>query len=358
MPVPRNILVIRLTSLGDVLLATPAVQAIRRAIPGASISWLVEGTVAGLLAHQDFVDQVIEFPRVKLERSLKRGSIFPAARALSAFRKTLNKQEYDIVLDMHGIMKSAILARMAKTDRRIGFDGTFAKEASWTIYDERIRGRDKRMHKVERNMLFASHLGINGGPRTELRTSAEADAYVADYLDRNHLHAPLVAVNPFSSKGSEFKRWDLDGYGQLIGRIGEETGATPLVLWGPGEEGEAKGLVQIAGRRAVLACPTTVSQLLSLMKRTDLYIGGDSGVMHLAALAGTPVVAVFGPTDHLVNGPYGEGHAIVRKDVPCSPCRDKKCRGRECIRSITVDDVFAASIGIWQRQRGRTEGRK
>ena len=141
-------------------------------------------------------------------------------------------------------------------------------------------------------------------------------------------------------------------YGAVMRRISEETGAAVMVLWGPGEEEEARQLREMGGDRAVLACPTTVSQLLSLLKRTDLYIGGDTGVMHLAALAGVPVVAIFGPTDHLVNGPFGDGHTIVRKALPCSPCRDKSCKSLECLREISVDDVCRAITAAWAVKRG------
>jgi lipopolysaccharide heptosyltransferase I len=347
---PGKILVIRLTSLGDVLLATPAVRAIKRGFPASTVSWLVEGSVAGLLAHQDFVDRVIEFPRAKLEQSLKRGRLLAAARTLFTFRRSLAEEGYDVVLDLHGIMKSAALAKMARADRRIGYDGTFAKEASWMIYNEKIGSGERRMHKVERNMLFPSFLGVEGPPEPELKTSPESDRYVADYLERSGISSPIIGVNPFCSTGSEFKRWDLANYGELMRRLGDETGATMMILWGPGEEAEAQRLRQMAGSRTVLACPTTVSQLLSLTRRMDLYIGGDTGVMHLAALAGVPVVAIFGPTDHLINGPYGAAHTIVRKEQPCSPCRDKSCTSRECIRSISVDDVRSAALAVWNKK--------
>jgi len=347
-----KILVIRLTSLGDVLLAAPAVQAIKKNFPSATISWLVEGNVAGLLAHQDFVDHVIEFPRAKLERSLRSGRLLQAARTFSAFRRSLREEEYDAVLDLHGIMKSAVLAKMARAGRRIGFGAAFAKEASWMVYNEKVGGGDRRMHKVERSRLVASFLGIEAFPKPNLRTSAEGDRYIDDYLKRSGIASPLFVVNPFCSKGSEFKRWELARYGELIRRLGDETGATMMIVWGPGEEKEAQRLQEIGGDRAVLSCPTTVSQLLSLLRRTDLYVGGDTGVMHLAALAGVPVVAIFGPTDHLVNGPYGEGHTIVRKEQSCGPCRDKDCESRKCIRSISVDDVYSASLAALDGRRG------
>jgi heptosyltransferase I len=372
MPSPRDILVIRLTSLGDVLLATPAVQAIKRGLPQCRITWLVEGSVAGLLAHQNFVDQVIEFPRGAFRNALRRGGFFSVGSIFSSFCRIARSEEYDLVVDFHGIMKSAILARIVRAPKHIGFDRTFAKEGSWMAYDEKITGGDKRMHKVDRNMLLASHLGLDPSPDVCLQTSAESDAYIDEWFrtkTSNYRpsddcqaiasnHRPrgdyisncrtAIAVNPFCSKGSEFKRWDFAGYAGVIEKMDREMGATAVILWGPGEEEEARKLQGMTGGRAVLAPPTTVSQLLSLVKKTVLYVGGDTGTMHLAALAGVPVVAVFGPTDHLINGPYGTGHTIVRNEQPCSPCRDKSCRRRTCIRSISVDQVYGAVQKTWE----------
>ena len=199
-----------------------------------------------------------------------------------------------------------------------------------------------------RNMLLASRLGAGALlPEVDLKAPPEAVAYIDAFFAEKGISGPVFAVNPFCSKGSAFKRWDMERYAGLIKRVGDTTGAGMMVLWGPGEEEEAAGLVRDAGGRAVLACPTTVAQLLALLKRTDLYVGGDTGVMHLAAFARVPIVAIFGPTDHLVNGPVGAGHTIVRKDLPCSPCRDKTCKDRVCLGSITVDEVSAAVLDAW-----------
>ena len=323
MTVYRNILVIRLSSLGDVLLTMPAVQAIKAACPASAVSWLVEGPPSELLACQDFVDKVIEFPRGTISKDLRSGRFFSAAAALSAFRSALRRQAYDMVVDFHGIVKSALLALTARTRKRLGFDRTFAKEGSWLVYNEKTEGADRRLHKAARNMLLATRLGAAGLPEIDLKAPPVADAYIDAFFAKEGITGPVIAVNPFCSKGSAFKRWEMDKYAGLIRRVGDATGATMMVLWGPGEEEEAAGLVRDAGGRAMLACPTTVAQVLALLKRTDLYVGGDTGVMHLAAFARVPIVAIFGPTDHLVNGPVGKGHTIVRKDIPCSPCRDK-----------------------------------
>jgi len=137
MAIPADILVIRLSSLGDVLLTMPAAQAVKRANPSASLSWLVEGSVAGFLRHQRFVDRVIEFPRGRVEGDLKRGRIISAGKGLSASLRDLRQGKFDLVMDFHGILKSALLSRTARAAKRIGFDRTFAKELSWLAYDEK-----------------------------------------------------------------------------------------------------------------------------------------------------------------------------------------------------------------------------
>lgn len=330
----------------------PAVQSIKRAFPAANLSWLVEGGVGELLSHQSFVDRVIAFPRGRIEGALRKGNLVSAGRQLAAFARALRDEEYDVVVDFHGIVKSALLTRTARAARRIGFDRTYAKEASWLVYDERVGSHEKRLHKVERNMLLSAHLGAGDTSGLDLTVPPEAAAYVDGFLSRSGVTGPFFAVNPFCSKGSEFKRWDLANYGELVRRAVDETGTPVVILWGPGEEAEARYLEELSQGRAMCACPTTVCQALALLASSALYIGGDTGIMHLAALARVPVVAIFGPTDHLVNGPYGDGHTIVRRGVACSPCRDKECRKGDCLRSITVEEVFHAVMAA-PRSAGR-----
>lgn len=353
MSVYRNILVIRLSSLGDVLLTMPAVKAIKSLSPSATVTWVVEGGVGELLAHQDFVDRVIEFPRRSIGEALRGIRLLSAARSLGAFLGRLRERDYDLVLDFHGILKSAFLSRSARGVRRIGFDQTFAKEGSWLAYGEKVGGRERRLHKVKRNMLIASYVGAPDLPAMDLAVPPAAESYIDAFFSDAGLAGPVIAVNPFCSKGSAFKRWSLSGYGALVRRVGDVTGAHVLILWGPGEQEEAIQLKDMSGGAAVLACPTTVSQLYALLRRIDLYVGGDTGGMHLAAFAGVPIVAIFGPTDYLINGPYGGGHKVIRKEMACSPCRDKNCRDRSCLEAITVDEVFMEVNAAWMGVRGR-----
>lgn len=342
---PGNILVIRLSSLGDVLMTVPAVKALRRRYPGSRISWLVEGPVGELLARQDFIDHVIQFPRGRLQKALSRGNVPALCREAISFVRTLRDRRYDLITDFHGIFKSVVLGGLAQGTRKIGFGRTVAKEQSHIFYDERIENPNRAMHKVDRNLLLARALGVNGfTPSLCLAGADDADRYVGNFLADKRLSSPFFAMNPFSSPGTAFKRWFPDRYSLLAKRLHETYGAKSLILWGPGEEEEAREIALAAGEAALPACPTTVVQLFSLLQRSRMYIGGDTGVMHLAVAAGIPVLALFGPTDCSVNAPFGDLSVVVKKDMPCSPCKEKACASRRCMEAISVDDVYRQAL--------------
>ena len=347
-----NILIIRLSSLGDVLMTVPAVRGIRDKFPDAHISWLVEGPVGEFLACQDFIDEVIIFPRSDTVKGLKKGNMARAHKAMGPFLRDLRRRKYDLVVDFHGIAKSALFSMMAHGKKKIGFGDMFAKEKSHFFYHNRINGSDKRMHKVERNMLLANHLGYaNSVPQVTLKTSDNAIEYIDNFFQQTGNTPPLFAVNPFSSKGTDFKRWPMERYAELIARIYHELREQTIILWGPGEEEEARRLKEMSGDGAYLACTTNIPQLFALLGKVRIYIGGDTGVMHLATAAGAQVIAIFGPTDFKINGPYGKEHAILREDVLCSPCKKRDCNDRQCLASITVEKVFEAVNATLKRSK-------
>ncbi len=354
MPGPSNILVIRLSSLGDVLMSMPAVKSIKDHFPEARVSWLVEGSVGDLLTSQPFIDHVIPFPRSRTVKALRQGRLGLAQMELGHFIKGLRTDKFDMIVDFHGIIKSTILSMFTRGGRRVGFGRMYAKEKSHLFYHERVEGTDRRLHKVERNMLLPRHLGVKSSvPEIDLAVRPEDAEYIDRFFEKQGISKPVFAVNPFSSKGSTFKRWDINRYVHLIRRIRNDDRAQIIVLWGPGEEDEALSLQKMSGPGVFLSCPTNVPQLLALLKKVDMYIGGDTGVMHLAAFAGTPVVAIFGPTDVKINGPYSRKSAVVRRELTCSPCKNKECVERKCLSGISVDQVYSAVLAGWQQDERR-----
>ncbi|MCX8023100.1 MAG: glycosyltransferase family 9 protein [Syntrophorhabdaceae bacterium] len=344
----KNILIVRLSSLGDVLMSIPAVYSIKERDKKTDITWLVEGTVSRFLRYQPFVDSVIEFPRRQIVKGFKENPV-EGLKGLIQFIRRLRETEYDIITDFHGIIKSALLSRSARGKRRIGFGAPYAKEMSHLFYGEVIEGNERRIHKVERNMLIARYLGVSGdAPIPPLLAPPEAQTYIESFLEREGIPSPFVAINPFSSRGNEYKRWDIENYGKLIKVLSDKLGLCSLILWGPGEEEEALYLKEISGEKAYLSCPTDIPQLFALLKKSKMYIGGDTGVMHLAAFAGVPVLALFGPTDVVVNAPYTPHSIIIRRDLRCSPCKNRGCNDRKCMEGITVEEVFKAVLEMGQ----------
>ncbi len=332
-------------------MSIPAVVAVRKKYRDARIVWLVEGSVSRFLSCQNFIDEVIEFPRSSIVKDFIKGNFISAGKRINNFLKELRKTEYDIVVDFHGIIKSAIFSMITRTSRRVGFGRMYAKEKSHLFYHDRVEGTNRRLHKVERNMLLARRLGAKGLiPEIDLSVRPEDTQYVERFLADKGISSPAYAINPFSSKGNTFKRWEVNKYVQLIKKIRSNGIKDIIILWGPGEEDEAKELQKKSGEGVYLSCPTNVPQLLALLKRMDMYIGGDTGVMHLAAFAGTPVVAIFGPTDVKINGPYGRRNTVIRRDLVCSPCKDKgrDCTERKCLTGITVNQVYNEVLAMEQ----------
>ncbi len=255
----KNILVVRLSSLGDVLMTLPAVKAIKDLYPHGHISWLIEGSVADLLSYQGFIDKVIKFPRASLVKTIKGVNIDVSIKMMRSFFHDLRSMEYDLILDFHGITKSIILSKLAKGKRLIGFDKLYAKENTHLFYHEKVYGMDRRLHKVERNMLMANHLGAdNKIPDIDVTVPADYYICIDDFFKQKGISDQVVAVNPFSSPGSEFKRWGIDRYKRLIKELRADLNADIIMLWGPGEKEEAQSLIEGSDTRVFLSIPTNI----------------------------------------------------------------------------------------------------
>jgi len=159
---------------------------------------------------------------------------------------------------------------------------------------------------------------------------------------------PVIAIQPSSSQDTDFKRWFPERYAKLCDMLVEKLGATIILTWGPGGEKAVEKIRAIMSRPAHIACPTSLMELSALFRQCDLYVGGDTGPMHLACFSELPAVVIYGPTDPLVNAPYPHSHhRVVRIDLPCSPCRDKTCQRLDCMKQITPGMVFDATTSLW-----------
>jgi lipopolysaccharide heptosyltransferase I len=325
----REILVIKPSSLGDIIDALPAVGAIRRHFPSARISWLVKSEWAAVLTGHPAIDEVIAVP-------FRWGAIFQLIRAV-------RKRPFDLVVDLQGLLRSALLGYATGASVRIGFAA--AREGAPRFYTNRVSIPEGVVHAVDRYRRVAKTLGCDVETiGFDIPSSVEIARNTDRLLTGEGLSgsAPFVLIHPTARW--ESKKWEPARFSELADGLAREK-KLPIVF--VGSKGEKEEIDLILGKMKQpainVAGKTTLPELAELIRRAAFFICNDSGPMHLAAAVGTPVVALFGPTDPRKIGPYGTGHTVIRKEVGCSGCSRNRCvRGNECMKAISVDEVVQA----------------
>jgi ADP-heptose:LPS heptosyltransferase len=336
-PRADRILVIRLSALGDVVRTRFAFAGLRALYPQARIDWLVEDrAAAGLVGIRD-LDEIVQVPRRELRWLRPARSL----RSLAALVAELRARDYELAVDFHGILKSALLARAARIPLRVGFAPPLGREGSARLLTHSVRLAGSHLSRFERNAALVRFLGgevPSAAPPLDLPDDAPSTG-LAEY----------AVVHPGTSASTLYKRWEPLRYAEVCRALRERAGLASLVTWGPvaGERAAAEAVVGASDGAARLAPQTTSSaQLLALMRRARIFVGSDSGPMHLASLAGLPIVAVFGPTDPLENAPFpGLPQRLLRRDVGCNPCREG-CPTRTCMNAVPAADVAAAALEL------------
>lgn len=334
---------IRLGAIGDVVRTLPAVSALRAGYPGARISWVVEPGAAPLLAAQPWIDEVLVFPRPELARHACAGRLRAAASLLRRFLAELRARRFDLVVDFHSILKSGLLALASRAPVRVGYARPYGREGAWLLANERARLVPGRCSRFVRNAALLEFLGLDARPDPEpLRVPPAVTSAMRAALGGG---AP-VAIHPGTSDGTPYKRWTPEGYARVAMALAGELGVEVVVTVGPARDDRrlAEAIVAAAGGAARLAPETrSLLDLAALFAASRLYVGSDSGPMHVASLVGTPVVQLLGPTDPVENAPFaGTPSRTVRVPVACAPCR-RGCSAATCMRLIAPEPVVTAA---------------
>jgi lipopolysaccharide heptosyltransferase I len=324
-----NFLIVRLGALGDVIHAVPAAAALRRAYPDARIDWLVDAR------HRPAVDLVTVVDRaVVLERSNPPGWLDVVRR--------MRATTYDAAIDLQGLLKSAILARSSGAARVIGFSIWHLREkTARPFYTETDRrSRLEADHVVLKNLRLLSALGVHD-ERVEFPLADVESPALRAVRTAAGEGQPFALINPGAAWPN--KRWPAERFGEVAAFIREIRGLLSFVLWGPGEEGLAGAVVDASGGAARIAPRTGIADLLALCRSASLMVSGDTGPLHIAAAAGTPIVAIFGPTDPHRNGPIAADDISVSRFGACGCHYERHCRRQDwCLDSVAVAEVTAA----------------
>jgi heptosyltransferase I len=336
-----NILIVKLSAIGDVLHTLPSLMELRKLYPNAHITWVVEEAAADLIKNHPALDAVIISRRKSWMKNFNPRGIRHSLKEIRSFIKELRQRPYDLVIDFHGLLKSSLVVLISGGKRKLGYDSL--QELSGLFLNEKIP-EDMNEHAVDRYLDFPRYLGAKTG-RAEfaLPVDGEAEARTKLLLKKYDLtEKKYIAINPIAFWGT--KLWDNEKFARLADLI---TGELNIKVVFTGSE--RKKIEEITSRMAAKAVnlggETSLLELASLYRKALMLITTDSGPMHLAAAVGTPVVALFGPTDPARTGPYGLGHTVIRRSLSCSPCFLKRCSTRKCMQDIAIEEVLAAVEG-------------
>jgi lipopolysaccharide heptosyltransferase I len=343
----RKILVLRLSAVGDVLRTLPAVKALKEYFPSSYIAWVVEEPSKTLLESQPEIDRVIFLPRKRWTEEMKSiGKVWKTFKEMGQFILELRKQKFDIVLDFHGIIKSGMISFLSGSSKRIGYDRKSSREGNFFFSNIKVKLPKEKISRYQRNFALLKGLGLEVKDfDTRLHIPPRDKEYVESFFIRLNppLGRPSIAIHTGTNPNALFKRWMPGHYAQLADRLIRELDATVIFTWGPGELESVEAIRKEMREQSVLGPETeSLTQLGELFKHCDLYLGGDTGPMHIASLVGTSVLVIYGPTDPVFHEPLGR-HRKVRKEVGCNPCRNRSCDELRCLKAITVDDVFLAA---------------
>lgn len=329
----RHALIVKLSSIGDVIHALPVASALKRRYPSMRITWAAERWTAPLVEGHPAIDRVVAFPPMMT---------WPASPAAwwSDFRasvRELRRESYDAALDLQGLAKSAVVSALSRAPYRIGRAGQ--REGAHLV-SAGVPLPTTPIHAVDEYLLVARALGADVDPvEFALPISNEARASVDQLLKKHGVATArrLIVVNP--SAAQSWKQWPATRWSEVIDRLADA--GTVVVIGTASQAPSHRAIVEQSGRRAIdLTGQTTLAEVVALIARASLHLAPDTGTLHIAVALRTPIVAIYGPSSRVRVGPYRQPAAVVAHDDVCGLGCPAYCRyGRRCLEAVTADEV-------------------
>jgi len=323
-----SFLIIRLGSLGDIIHGIPTAAALRRCFPDARIDWIVDPRYVELLELVEGIDRCIPFDPRDLARGLKAWSV------ISRLRQT----RYDAVIDLQGLLKSAVLARAVGARRTIGFPAAHLREPQARMFYTETPDPGAAVHVIHKGLgLLRAFDVVSTEARFPIRIPRTA---TADSI-RDQSGEGYALVNPGAAWPN--KRWPPTRFGAVAAATRRDHGLRSVVMWGPGEQTLAESVVAASDGAAEMAPPTTIADIVAIAHGARLMVSGDTGPLHVAGAVGTPLVALFGPTQPERNGPWAPDDVTVSRVSICACFYERRCtQATPCINDIGLDEVVRA----------------
>jgi heptosyltransferase I len=337
---PKRILIVKPSALGDIVHTLPFLYCLRQHFKTAHISWLVVPAFASLLDGHPLLDEVVLFERKRFAGSFRSAS---AAKGLFNFATSLSRSQYDLVIDLQGLLRSAWITWQTHAPVRVGFE--YAREGAPFFYTHRVKTSSHERHAVERYMDVAQALGCEkAGAEQPLIFDFAINQQVRNSISTLIPDGAYAVLLPGTNWAT--KRWPAKNFAALAQPLWDQFGLRTVIAGGPdvaamafenSDPATAKNayysVINLAGK-------TDLKQLAAVLEKADVVIANDSGPMHMAAALGRPLVTLFGPTNAVRTGPYGRPSTVLQLDLMCRPCYQRHCVHQSCMQWISVADVL------------------
>jgi heptosyltransferase-1 len=320
---PEKILIIKPSSLGDIVHSLPVLDALRRCFPGAEIHWLVAKGLEGILDGHPMLRKVWIIRKDEWKRITR---FYSTVAELRKLFRSLRTERFDCVLDLQGLLRSGLIAKATGAPVRIGFQE--AREGSTLFYTHMVSG-GMDVHAVDRYLRLAAYLGCDIS-----KVRFPLPLFTGGAPEGVPAAGEYAVMAPGARK--PVNRWAAGRFGELAARLPMMT----VVVGSSSDRALAEEVVRMSQGKAVsLAGKTDLKKLVSVIKDARFMVSNDTGPMHIAAAVGVPVFALFGPANPARTGPYGRGHTVIRKEIGCSPCYKRSCKSPVCMDRISVEEV-------------------
>lgn len=339
-----RVLIIKLSAIGDVIHTLPAAAFLKRALPDAHIAWAVERRAGAILQGSPVIDELIEIDTRALRKNIFSNTTLASFRTqLDSLKGADKSRSFDIVIDFQGLMKSGLVLKAANAPRRIGFATNELREKLSRFFLTEQVETASIQHVIEKNLALARR--VIDTPESAaiayefpIAVSPEDEKYVDEKID-NRIEK-FAILNP--GGGWVTKLWSVEKFGKVADWLWDEYGIVSMVTYGPGEENLAQAVQRNSRNNTAIPFPSTLKQFVVLARRAQIFVGGDTGPLHIAAACGTPITGIYGPTSPERNGPFNKHDITVGRDLWCrDKCHQRKCWHWECM-DIPITEVTQA----------------
>jgi heptosyltransferase-1 len=319
----NKVLIVKPSSLGDVVHSLPFLNALKTCLPHAKIHWVIAKGLEGLLEGHPMIDRLLIIHK---DMWKKLSNARHTMKEITSLLKKLKNEKYDLVIDLQGLLRSGIITKATGAPLRVGFRE--AREGSRFFYTHKVEG-GKNIHAVDRYLKVVEFLGCDIQDVRFPLPSNPVSSFKHSLMSENY--AVLIP-------GARWRTqvWPAEKFGELASKLSIKT----LILGTKSEIGAADTISSLSqGKSLSLAGKTSLKELVEIIRHAQFVLSNDSGPMHIAAALHVPVFALFGPTDSIRTGPYGKGHTIIREDVTCAPCFKKTCKDMKCMNNLSAEKV-------------------